>query len=171
MLGPLLEPFGDDLVGPFEVTRALGGQRGVPILEWRWRQRPVRASSDHDDDRSVGGRDGLSHYPELDRDQCPRGRVNGLPGDGERGGSGSDQVKLLVTAGACAGLIMRLDHRLARLGAVGVDGESGDRERPANRVPDAVIEWYPLELAQMRAPATGHGCRVTNRGHRDSARA
>ena len=31
-----------------------------------------------------------------------RGGVSGLPGDGERGGPGSDQVKLLMTAGACA---------------------------------------------------------------------
>ncbi len=159
---PVLEPFGNDLVGPFEVTGAIGRQRGVPVLEWRWRQRRVRASADHDEGRSVEGRDGFSRYPRLDRDQCPRGGVNRLPGNGERGGSGSDQVQLLVTAGACAGLVMRLDDRLSRLGAVGVDGKSSDRERPANRAPDAVVERDPLELAQMRAPVTGQGWRIAD---------
>src|SRR5512132_1573203 len=65
---------------------------------------------------------------------------------------------------------MRLDHGLARLCAVGVHGECSNRERPANRVPDAVVECYPLELAEMRAPVTRHGCRIADRCHRESAR-
>jgi hypothetical protein len=170
VLGPLVGPLGDDLMGSFEVARAFGGQCGVPKLEWRWRKRRVRTPADHDDRRSIRGRDRLPHHAGLDRDQGPRGGLHGLPGDGERRGPGSDQLKLLVPPGARAGLVMRLDCGLARIGAVSVDGESCDRERTADGPPHTVVERDLLELVQMRALVTGHRCQNCRCSRRAPAR-
>jgi hypothetical protein len=51
---------------------------------------------------------------------------------------------------------MRLDQGQARLGAVGVHGEAGDRKRPADRTPRAVVERDSLEVVQMRFPVVRH---------------
>jgi hypothetical protein len=90
---------------------------------------------------------------------CRRG-PRGLPVDGENRRPRCNHVKLLARAGARAGLIVRLDHGLACLRAVGVDCETSDRERPPNRPPDAVVKRNLLELAQTRDSVPGHAWRM-----------
>ena len=95
--------------------------------------------------------------------QRPGRSLDRLAVDLEAGRARDHHVELLVAPGAVAGLVVGLDHLLARIGGVAVDPEGGDPERPAHGPPVEPLHRDPLEVVDADCGEAGHHAETTQR--------
>ena len=121
----------------------------------RRRRHRAGSAADHEHARAVDGGAGAAPGLGLDEQELLRAELELLAVELEEGAAGEDDVQLLVTVRAEAGLVVGADEHVARThGAVGADAEARRAERASDGMPDVVSDLRLREVGESNVAGT-----------------